>query len=41
MRQAVASKDVNTEAEKYTALGTVIKKRLVKTQKAEKTLCML
>jgi hypothetical protein len=34
---AVAGKDVNTEAEKSTALGVVTKLRLVKTQHAEKT----
>jgi hypothetical protein len=35
----IASKDVNTEAEKSTALETVIKQRLVNIQKAEDTLC--
>jgi hypothetical protein len=31
MRQSVAGKDVNMEAEESTALGVIAKKRLVKT----------
>jgi hypothetical protein len=30
MRQSVASKDVNTEAEEFTALGAVTKQLLIK-----------
>jgi hypothetical protein len=37
MRQSVAGKDVNAEAEESTALGAVAKQRLVKTQQAEKS----
>jgi hypothetical protein len=40
MRQSVAGKDVNTEAEESTALGAVDKLRLVKTQQTEKTYCV-
>jgi hypothetical protein len=37
MRQSIAGKDVNMEAEESTALEAVIKQRLVKTQQTEKT----
>jgi hypothetical protein len=37
MRQPVADKDVNTEAEESTVLGAVTKQRPVNTQQAEKT----
>jgi hypothetical protein len=36
MRQSVAGKDVNTEADKSTVLGAVTKQQLVKTQQSEK-----
>jgi hypothetical protein len=36
MRQPPASKDVNTEVEESTELKAVTKRRLVKTQQAEK-----
>jgi hypothetical protein len=35
------SKDVNTKAEKATALGAVIRRQLVKIQQTEKTLYVL
>jgi hypothetical protein len=41
MRQSVAGKDVNTEAEESTALGAVTRRQQVKTQQAVKTLCVL
>jgi hypothetical protein len=37
MRQSVANKDVNTQAEESTTLGAVMKQQLVKTQQTEKT----
>jgi hypothetical protein len=37
VRQAPASKDVNTEAEEATELKAVTRQRLVKTQQTEKT----
>jgi hypothetical protein len=36
VRQSPASKEVNPEAEESTALGAVIRQRLVKTQQTEK-----
>lgn len=40
-RHETAGKDVNTEAEKSTALGALTKQRLLKAQQTEKTYCML
>jgi hypothetical protein len=37
MRQSVAGKDVNAEAEESSALGAVTKLRLAKTKQNEKT----
>jgi hypothetical protein len=37
MRQSVAIKDANTEAEESTDLKAVTKQRLVKTQQTDKT----
>jgi hypothetical protein len=37
MRESPVSKDVNTEVEGSTALEAVTRRRLVKTQQAEKT----
>jgi hypothetical protein len=41
MRQLVAGKDVNTEAEKSLLLEAVTKQRLAKSQQTEKNQCVL
>jgi hypothetical protein len=37
MRQSIAGKDTNMEAEEYTVLGAITKQQLVKTQQIENT----
>jgi hypothetical protein len=41
VRQSLASKDVNQEAEESTALRAITKRQWMKTQQTEKTQCML
>jgi hypothetical protein len=41
VRQSPANKGVNTEAEEATMLEAVTRQRLVKTQRTEKTQCVL